>query len=54
MKKACAEAKDWLRPAYTRADLGPIVRSKYARRIATDPNVVVIDLAAQLLTGRRR
>ena len=45
MKKAKAEANDWLRPEYTRADLGPIVRGKYARRIAAASNVVVIDPA---------
>ena len=45
MKKAKAEANDWLRPEYTRADLGPIVRGKYTRRIAAESNVVVIDLA---------
>ena len=45
MKKAKAEANDWLRPEYSRADLGPIVRGKYARRIAAESNVVVIDPA---------
>ena len=45
MKKAKAEANDWLRPEYTRADLGPIVRGKYTRRIAAESNVVVIDSA---------
>jgi hypothetical protein len=45
MKKAKTEANDWLRPEYTRADLGPIVRGKYARRMATESNVVVIDPA---------
>lgn len=45
MKKARAEANDWLRPEYTRADLGPIARGKYARRIAAESNVVVIDPA---------
>ena len=45
MKKARVEANDWLRPEYTRADLGPIVRGKYARRIAAASNVVVIDPA---------
>ena len=45
MKKAKTEANDWLRAEYTRADLGPIVRGKYARRIAADSNVVVIDPA---------
>lgn len=45
MKKAKTEANDWLRPEYARADLGPIVRGKYVRRIAADSNVVVIDPA---------
>ena len=45
MKKAKAEVNDWLRPEYTRADLGPIVRGKYTRRIAAESNVVVIDSA---------
>lgn len=45
MKKAKSEANDWLRPEYERSDLGPIVRGKYARRMATESNVVVIDPA---------
>ena len=45
MKKAKSEATDWLRPEYTRADLGPVVRGKYASRIAAASNVVVIDRA---------
>jgi hypothetical protein len=32
MKQADREKDDWLRPEYERADLGEIVRSKYARR----------------------
>ena len=44
-KKAKSEANDWLRPEYKRSDLGPIVRGKYARRMATESNVVVIDPA---------
>ena len=43
--KAKAEANDWLRPEYSRADLGPIVRGNYARCIAAESNVVVIDPA---------
>ena len=43
MKKAKSESNDWLRPEYKRSDLGPIVRRKYARRMATESNVVVID-----------
>ena len=48
MKKAKSEADDWLSPAYKRSDLGPIVRGKYARRIAEKSNVVVIDPAVTL------
>lgn len=43
MKKAKSEANDWLRAEYRRSDLGPIVRGKYARRMATESNVVVLD-----------
>ncbi|MBZ0169640.1 hypothetical protein MELA_02707 [Candidatus Methylomirabilis lanthanidiphila] len=43
MKKIKSEANDRLRPEYTRSDLGPIVRGKYARRMAKESNVVVID-----------
>ena len=45
MKKVKSEANDWLRPEYKRSDLGPIVRGKYARRMAADSNVVVIEPA---------
>ena len=45
MKKLKSEANDWLRPEYKRSDLGPIVRGKYARRMASQSNVVVIDPA---------
>ena len=45
MKKTKSEANDWLRPEYKRGDLGPLVRGKYARRMATESNVVVIDPA---------
>ena len=45
MKKANAEANDWLRPEYTRTDLGPLVRGNYTRGIAAASNVVVIDSA---------
>jgi hypothetical protein len=43
MKKIKSEADDWLRPEYKRSDLGPIVRGKYAHRIASKSNVVVIE-----------
>ena len=36
---------DEMRPEYTRADLGPLVRGKYAARYAKATNVVVIDPA---------
>jgi len=45
MKKVKSEAGDWLRPEYKRSDLGPIVRGRYARRMAAASNVVVIDPA---------
>lgn len=45
MKKIKSEANDWLRPEYKRSDLRPIVRGKYARRMAMESNVVVIDPA---------
>jgi hypothetical protein len=45
MKKVKSETSDWLRPEYKRSDLGPIVRGKYARRMAAESNVVVIDPA---------
>ena len=45
LKKVKSEANDWLRPEYKRSDLGPIVRGKYARRMAEESNVVVIDPA---------
>ena len=45
MKKVKSETTDWLRPEYKRSDLGPIVRGKYARRMAAESNVVVIDPA---------
>lgn len=43
MKKAKSEANDWLRSEYKRSELGPIVRGKYAKRMASESNVVVID-----------
>ena len=45
MKKAKSEANDWLRSEYERSELGPIVRGKYAKRMASESNVVVIDPA---------
>ena len=43
MKKAKSEANDWLQAEYKRSDLGPIVREKYAQRMASESNVVVLD-----------
>lgn len=45
MKKVKSEMDDWPRDEYTRADFGPIVRGKYAKRMAAESNVVVIDPA---------
>lgn len=45
MKKVKNEMDDWLRDEYTRADLGTLVRGKYAKRMAAESNVVVIDPA---------
>ena len=36
---------DEMRTEYTRADLGPLVRGKYAARYAKATNIVVIDPA---------
>jgi hypothetical protein len=43
MKKPKSEANDWLKDEYKPGDLGPIVRGKYARRMALESNIVVID-----------
>ena len=44
MKKAKVK-DDEMRTEYTRADLGPLVRGKYAARYAKATNIVVIDPA---------
>ena len=44
MKKANVKG-DEMRTEYTRADLGPPVRGKYAARYAKATNIVVIDPA---------
>ena len=44
MKKADLKT-DNMRAEYTRADLGPLVRGKYAARYAKATNIVVIDPA---------
>jgi hypothetical protein len=43
MKKDESELTDWLRPGYSRSDLGEIVRGKYAQRLGESTNIVVID-----------
>ncbi len=48
MKKFKSEASDWMRPEYKRSDLGAIVRGKFARRMAAESNVVVIDPAVSM------
>jgi hypothetical protein len=44
MKKADSiDETDELRPEYQRSDFGPMVRGKYAARIAEETNVVVLE-----------
>ena len=43
MKKAKPERHDWLRREYKRSDFGELVRGKYARKVRTATNVVVLD-----------
>lgn len=43
MKRVKSELNDWLRPEYKRSDFGEFVRGKYASRIRTSTNVVVLD-----------
>jgi hypothetical protein len=43
MKKAEPESDDWLRPEYNKAELGELVRGKYAQRLRETTNVVVIE-----------
>jgi len=44
MKKAKeSELDDWGRSEYKRADLGQLVRGKYAKRIQESTNVIVLD-----------
>ena len=43
MKKANPKLKDELREEYKRSDFGKMVRGKYAGKIATASNVVVLD-----------
>ena len=43
MKRGSRKAIDELRPEYRRSDFGKLVRGKYAARVATETNVVVLD-----------
>jgi hypothetical protein len=43
MRKVKGAAADDLRPEYKRSDFGALVRGKYAARLRTSSNVVVID-----------
>jgi len=43
MKTVKSDMKDEVRPEYKRADLGEIVRCKYANRIKAETNVVLLE-----------
>ena len=43
MKKGSRKAADELRPEYRRSDFGKLIRGKYAARVATETNVVVLE-----------
>jgi len=43
MKKDKYKLTDELRPQYTRSDFGPLVRGKYADRVAEETNVIVLE-----------
>ena len=43
MKKAKSTKRDDLRSEYKRSDFGKMIRGKYASRIASGTNVVVLD-----------
>lgn len=43
MKRGSRKAVDELRPEYRRSDFGKLVRGKYAARVATETNVVVLE-----------
>lgn len=43
MRKAKPKAADELRPEYQRSDFGTLVRGKYADRIKSESNVVVLE-----------
>ena len=43
MKKVKSKIEDELRPEYKRSDFGEIVRGKYAERIKSKTNVVLLE-----------
>jgi len=43
MKRGGHKRTDELRPEYRRSDFGSLVRGKYAARVATETNVVVLE-----------
>ena len=43
MKRGSRKAGDELRPKYRRSDFGKLMRGKYAARVATETNVVVLE-----------
>jgi hypothetical protein len=43
MKKTKSHRSDELRREYKRSDFGPMVRGKYAGRVAKTSNVIVLD-----------
>jgi hypothetical protein len=43
MKKVKSKPSGELRPEYKRSDFGPLIRGKYARRVAEATNVVVLE-----------
>jgi hypothetical protein len=43
MKKAESKSKDDMRAEYNRADLGPLVRGKYASKLAAGSTMVLLE-----------
>ena len=43
MRKASRKTVDELRAEYKRSDFGPLVRGKYAQRVAESTNIVVLE-----------
>jgi hypothetical protein len=43
MKRGSRKVADELRPEYRRSDFGGLVRGKYAARVATETNIVVLE-----------